>query len=103
MLVGRCSCELFGRELQRKIRKPQTPSEAEGSAVLLHQRPILIQSNDPYIGYPPRSINRKVEIHFTLRMMTPQSTSDTLNVPQHGLVIPAPTIRIGSQRLGDVS
>jgi hypothetical protein len=33
MLVGRCSWELSDRKLQRKIKKSQTPSEAEGSAV----------------------------------------------------------------------
>jgi hypothetical protein len=33
MLVGRCSWELSGRKLQRKIKKSQTPSAAEGSAV----------------------------------------------------------------------
>ena len=44
MLVGRCSWELSGRKLHRKIKRSQTPSEAglsrlprlavEGSAVL---------------------------------------------------------------------
>jgi hypothetical protein len=29
MLVGRCSWELSGRKPQRKIKKSQTPSEAE--------------------------------------------------------------------------
>jgi hypothetical protein len=33
MLVGRCSWELSGRKLQRKIQKSQTPSVPEGSAV----------------------------------------------------------------------
>ena len=51
------------------------------------------------------SINQKVEIHSTLRMMTSQSTSDNLNLPQYALVRPrisAPAIRIGSQHIGDV-
>jgi hypothetical protein len=34
MLVGRCFWELSGRKLHRKIKKSQTPTEAEGSAVL---------------------------------------------------------------------
>jgi hypothetical protein len=33
MLISRCSREPSGRKLQRKIKKSQTPSEAEGSAV----------------------------------------------------------------------
>jgi hypothetical protein len=33
MLVCRCSCELSGRKRQRKIKKSQTPSKAEESAV----------------------------------------------------------------------
>jgi hypothetical protein len=33
MFVGRCFWGLFDRKLQRKIKKSQTPSAAEGSAV----------------------------------------------------------------------
>ena len=39
MLVGRCFWELSDRKLQRKIKKSQPPSEAEGSAVSLHPQP----------------------------------------------------------------
>jgi hypothetical protein len=33
MLPGGCPWELSGRKLQRKLKRSQTPSEAEGSAV----------------------------------------------------------------------
>jgi hypothetical protein len=50
MLVGRCSWELSGRKLQRKIKKSQTPSEAEGSAVLFRSRPFVEMFFDPSVA-----------------------------------------------------
>jgi hypothetical protein len=45
MLVGRCSWELSGRKLHRKIKKSRTPSEASGSAVRHSCAPLLPAHN----------------------------------------------------------
>jgi hypothetical protein len=56
--------------VRQGVRGPKTMGEAQQS-LLLHL-----------------SSTKRLKIHSTLRLMTSQSTSDNLNLPQYGLAFP---------------